>query len=373
MLPEIDLSDPAVLHDPFTVYGRAREQSPVVRLAIPGMSDLLAVTRHAPARAVLADPRFELNERSFLRPPGIPDSCLRYLRTMGEMNGAEHTRQRRVTAPGFSVRQADALRDRVQRIVDGFLADLSDPVDLVTDFAARLPMEVICELMGVDEESRPRWREYGAAISAGYGPAFINAIPEIIESARELISHKKANPADDVLSSLIAGELTDDELITLAWHLILAGQTPGNLISNAIEVLAAHPDRIGPGMVEEVLRFCGPQLLTVPRFAVGDVEVDGVVIPDGAAVTIAIGAASRDPRFFARPDEFDPARGGIGHLSFAHGPHFCLGASLARVQTEIALLSLFREFPGLKVGTGVRAPDGGTWRLSSLPAVIGDR
>ena len=126
-----------------------------------------------------------------------------------------------------------------------------------------------------------------------------------------------------------------------------------------------------PRAVEELTRWCGPQLLTIPRFATEDVELGGVRIAQGEAVTAAIVAVNRDPRAFAEPDRLDLARtaGSSGHLGYAHGPHFCLGAPLARVETEVALSALLRRFPDLApaIEEPALVPDPGTWRLTTLP------
>jgi cytochrome P450 len=154
---------------------------------------------------------------------------------------------------------------------------------------------------------------------------------------------------------------------------------PINLIANAVDALLAHPDQLAAlradtslaaRAVDELIRWCGPQLLTIPRYARDDVEIAGVPIGKGEAVTVAIASVNRDPRVFTDPDRLDIGRpaASVGHLGFGYGPHFCLGAALARVETEVALAALLQRFPGLAAAPGVRRiPDPGTWRLVSLP------
>jgi cytochrome P450 len=375
-VPEIDLTDPDLLCDPFTGYGRARELAAVARLRAPGLGPLWAVTRHAEARAMLSDPRFELTSASYQR-PDVPADCVPYLRTMQEMDGQEHARLRRLVAPAFTARRADEFRPRIEPIVHTLLDALPDgQVDLVTHFARPLPIEVICELVGIPVVDRPRWREYGAAVAAGHGQEFAAAIPAIIAGARAVVAHHRAEPADDLVSDLIHTE--DTELVTLVWHLVLAGQTPTGLIGNAVHALLTHQDQLAalradPGRaVDELARWCGPQLLTIPRYATEDVEIDGVLIAKGEPVTVAIAAANRDPRVFADPDRLDLGRRASAHLSFAHGPHFCLGAAFAKVQLEIALTALLSRFPELALaGDGQRVPDPANWRFASLPVHAG--
>jgi cytochrome P450 len=387
MTPEIDLTDPKVLTDPFAAYDHAREVSAVAKLVIPGFGPFWALTRYAEARAMLADSRFEVNSGSFLRPPGIPEHCLAYMETMAEKDGPEHLRLRRLVAPAFTPKRAAQLRPRLVTITERLLDELpghaeDGVVDLVPHFARPLPIDVICELVGIAEADRPRWREYGAAVASGMGPDFAAAIPAIIEGAREAVARSRTEPGDDLIGDLVRAQaedgdrLTDTELVTLVWHLVLGGQTPVNLIANAVEALLRHPDQLAllradaalwPGAVEELMRWCSPQLLTTPRFAREDVEIDGELIRKGERVTAAVVAADRDPRAFTEPDRFDITRSGPAQLGFSHGPHFCLGASISRVQTEVALSGLFARFPGLALTEDVpRAPDGGTWRPARL-------
>jgi cytochrome P450 len=388
-VPEIHLTDPEVLHDPFTAYGRARELSPLARLVAPGFGPMWAFLRHEGARRMLSDQRFALNANSY-QGLDVPEHCKPYMRTMQEMEGPEHLRLRRLVTPGFTPHRAAALRPDIERIVEGLLDELTDdgPVDLITRFARPLPIDVICALVGIPDADRPRWREYGAAVAAGDAKALAKAVPGIVEDCLSAIAHRKLEPGDDVVTALLRVQAEDGdrlgeaELVTLIWQLVLAGQVPGNLIANAVETLFGHPDQLAalredpsllPGAVEELMRWCGPQLLTIPRHATEDVEIDGVLIRKGEPVTVAIASANRDPRAFPDPEVFDLRRaaGPLWHLGFAHGPHFCLGAPLARVQTEVALGALLRRFPDLAPAEGMlRVPDPGTWRLTTLPVTL---
>ena len=228
---------------------------------------------------------------------------------------------------------------------------------------------MICEIVGVPGADRPRWRAWGAAVAAGHGEAFATAIPAIIDGAQEVVARRRTAPADDVVTDLIGADLDETALVTFVWHLVLAGQTPTNLVANAVDTLFAHPGQraaftaTGAG-VDELTRWCGPQLLTIPRFATEDVDLYGVPVAKGEPVTAALGAANRDPRVFADPERLDLDRpNAAAHLAYAHGPHFCLGAPLARVQTEVALTALLRRFPDLSPaaeprGCPTRAPCG---------------
>lgn len=386
-VPEIDLADPEVLRDPVAAYGRARECSPVARLLAPGLGPMWAVTRYAEARALLTDARFELNADSYLR-PNVPAECVPFMRTMQEMEGPEHLRLRRLVSPAFTARRAAEFRPRIESIVAGLLDELPGhgSVDLLSQFARPLPIEVICELVGIPESDRPKWREWGAAVAAGYGQALADAIPGIIAGARSAVTVRRANPGDDLISVLIRTQsedgdrLSDTELVSLVWLLVLAGQTPTNLIVNAVAELFTHPEqlavlradvRAAPRAVEELIRWCGPQLLSIPRYAREDVLVGDVLIGKGDAVTVLIAAANRDPRVFPDPERLDIMGDTPAHLGFGHGQHFCLGAALARVETEVAIAALLTRFPTLTIGPeDNRTPDPSTWRLSELPVTL---
>lgn len=392
-IPELDLTDPTVVREPFAAYGEARERSPLARLNVPGMP-MWALTRHDAAKAMLGDARFEMNANSFM-PPEVPEHCKPYMRTMSEREAPEHARLRGLVSPAFSARRAADFRPRVEPLVDALLDRLPDraengAVDLLPHFARPLPMDVICEMVGIPEADRERWREYGATVASGAGRGFAEAIPGIMDGARAAIAHRHAEPDGGLLSTLIrvraddGDRLDDAELVTLVWHLVLAGQTPTNLIANAVGALLEHPAQLAalradPGLmpraVEELIRYCGPMLLTIPRYAREDVELCGVPVAKGEAVTAAVAATNRDPRVFDDPERLDVTRapGEAAHLGFSHGPHFCLGASFARVQTEVALTALLARFPGLAPTApleDLRAPDPGTWRLTALPVTL---
>jgi cytochrome P450 len=389
-VPVIVLTDPAVLRDPFTAYARARELSPVAQLRIPRLGAMWALTRHEGVRAMLADPRFAVTADSFIR-PDVPEDCQNYMRTT-LMDGPDHVRLRRLVAPAFGRRRVGELRAQVELAVEKLLDELPDhvelgAVDLVRHFAQPLPIDVMCALVGIPEANRPRWREYGAAVAAGSGRRFADAWPGMLEGARAAVARHRAEPADDLVCDLLRahGEdgdrLTETELVTLVWLLVIAGQTT-NVVANAVHALLCHPEQLAalraepglmPGAVDELIRWGGSTLLTMPRYAREDLELYGVRVRPGERVTAAVAAADRDPRVFADPDRLDITRdpGPSPHLGFACGPHACLGAALGRAETEVALSALWRRYPDLALAAParelVRVPDPGTWRLASLP------
>ncbi|GAB7047604.1 cytochrome P450 family protein [Catenuloplanes indicus] len=379
---EFDLTDPELLRDPIAAYDRARETSPVVRLTTPGFGAMWGVTRHADARAVLTDPRLAPSPESFIR-MGVPEHCRQYMRTMQEQDGPEHRRLRGLVRPAFTPRRAEEMRPRIAPLIDRLLDEL--PGDGVTDLrkgvAQPLPMDVICELAGVPAEERDRWRTHGAVILSGDGRALMARVPEMIEDAIRAVGGGRAGAG--MIGMLAAAEgdrLSEQELVTLVWHLVLAGQVPANLIANSMATLLADPALIGalhaepallPGAVEELTRWQPPQMLTIPRFAGEEIEIGGVRIPKGEPVTAVLPAASRDPRVFTDPERLDLRRREAAHLGYGHGPHFCLGAQLARVQTEMVLAALLDRFPRMRLAVDPAelpwVPDPATRRLASLP------
>jgi cytochrome P450 len=367
-----------VCADPLAAYRRAREEAPVVTLTAPGM-EMYAITRHRDARAMLTDPRFAPSPASYAGRPDVPDEYRPYLRTMQEQDGPGHQRLRRAVAPAFTPRRIGRYRARIAELVDGLLADIPTDdgvLDLLNGLARPLPMAVICAVIGVPVADRPRWHGYGALVSAGDGQAFAAAIPAIIDDAKAVL----AAPEDGLVTDLIrTGALDDTEIVTLIWHLVLAGQVPTQLLAVGLDALLRRPDQLAAvperpsAAVEELLRWCGPQLLAVPRFPSEDVDVGGVPIAAGTPVTVLLAAANRDPRVFPDPDALDVGRNAEGHLAFLHGPHFCLGAALARLETEIALTAVLDRWPHLRPGEAVRAPDPATWRLTTFTARVSAR
>ncbi|MFD8811423.1 cytochrome P450, partial [Streptomyces sp. NPDC059627] len=351
--------DPAeLLADPYAGYARLREAGPVHRVAGTDGLPAWLVTRYEDVRQALADPRLSLDKanakpggyRGLALPPALDANLL-------NMDPPDHTRVRRLVSRAFTPRRIALLREPVRRTADALL-DAMAPLgraDLIDAYAAPLPIAVICELLGVAEEDRTDFRSWTDALVVP-DPARPERAKEAVRALlaffARLLARKRAEPADDLLSAMIAvrdeeDRLSEDELMSLAFLILFAGyENTVHLIGNAtlallrnpaqLAALRADPDRLGPA-VEERARIDGPAPLAIRRFPTEDVSIGGVTVPAGETVLLSLAAAHRDPRRFPEPDRLDIGRDATGHLALGHGIHYCLGAPLARLETEIAL------------------------------------
>ncbi|MFE0045542.1 cytochrome P450 family protein [Streptomyces albireticuli] len=361
-----------LVSDPYGTYARLREAGPVHRFTGPDGRPAWLVTRYEDVRAGLADPRLSLdkshakreNYSGFSLPPALDSNLL-------NMDPPDHTRVRRLVVKAFTPGRTEKLREPVRRTADALLdaVEADGRADLLAAYAGPLPITVICDLLGVPPEARKDFRAWTDAMIAPDPKRthlMKEAIGELLRFFTELIAAKRAAPADDLLSDLIAvrdgdGEgddrLSEDELTSLAFLILFAGyENTVQLIANAVLALLDHPElmrqlRMDPdGMgaaFDEFNRWDGPAPLAIRRFPLEDVEIGGVTVPAGETVLLAVASANRDPRHFDDPERLDPNRERKGHLGLGHGIHYCLGAPLARMETEIALAALLERFPGL--------------------------
>jgi len=283
-----------------------------------------------------------------------------------------HTRMRRLVARSFSPRVLDALRGRVEELVEELL-DRSAPrgrLDAIADFAYPLPAIVIAELLGAPAEGRERFLDWSADIVAfvGSGPVDLELARRADRSLREFrafiapeLERRRGRPADDLLGLLAAGDgdrLSDDEIVATCVNLLFAGhETTANLIGNGLLALLRNPAELArlrddpalaPSAVEELLRYDGP-VQRVRRVVTEDVEVGGKRLRAGDLVAGFIGSGNRDPDRFDDPDRLDLSRADNQHLAFGYGIHFCVGAALSRIEAPIALNALLRRFPGVRL------------------------
>ena len=386
--PRVDLFDPTFKANPYPTYAELRSGAPVYRAELPDGRGVWLVTRYDDVVAVLKDERFAKDWRSAMTPeqlaqiPPIPEVMRPLSENMLDKDPPDHERLRRLVSKAFTPRLIERMRPRVQEIADALLDAVEDKegMDLIDDYAFPLPITVIAELLGVPVEDRNRFREWSnAAVSGDTTQEYVEKIllphmQAFIDYLRALFEEKRENPKDDLISALVLAEeagdkLSEDELLAMVFLLLIAGhETTVNLIGNGTLALLQNPDQLqklkdDPSLIkpaiEELLRYDGPVETSTERFAREDVAIGDTVIPKGEMVMVVIAAADHDPARFPEPDTLDIARADNKHLAFGKGIHHCLGAPLARMEGQIALGTLLRRMPDLRLKG---SPESLTWR-----------
>jgi P450-derived glycosyltransferase activator len=364
--------------DPYPRYERVRAGGELVRSKL----GVYLTASHALTNTVLRDSRFGVQtsagqgrdewqgahaDKSRPVHP-IEDSFL-------SLDPPTHTRLRRLVAPWFTPRALRDRTERIEKIVARFLDELADRdrFDLIGDFAVRVPIQVICDLLGVPDAEYPRFVRWGAIVALALDSSWTladyrrlrAALAEMSAFFTDLVARRRRNPGDDVVSELAASdELTAADLLATVELLLVAGfETTVNLIGNgALELLRddtarhwllAHPDQ-ADDVVEEVLRYDPPVQFTM-RLNHQPLTLAGTELPVDTGVVLLLAGANRDPAVFADPDRFDPTRpNNREHLAFSAGIHYCLGAGLARIEATAALRALFERYPDLRLAGPVR-------------------
>lgn len=330
------------------------------------------VTGHAEARQLLTHPNVVKSLTEAPHRDHTPAELVSATnKHMLSANPPDHTRLRKLVSAAFTRRRIDTLEPRIRQIsaalLDGLAARAGEPVDLLGGYGYPLPITVICELVGVPSLQRDDFRDLSQVVMTGpvHPPeVYVGAATRLVGIIRAMIEDKRAEPADDLLSALIAvrdggDRLTDDELTSMVYLLMIAGhETTVNLIVNGVNALLRHPGQLAklradrsllPAAVEELLRFDSPVMVTIPAQTTGPVQLGGVTVPEGSVVVAALTAANHDPRRFTDPGTLDITRSDTSHISFGHGIHHCLGAPLARLEARIAFDDLLTRFPALRL------------------------
>jgi len=380
------LDQDSYYQDPMGLFARLRESRPVAPARLPDLGRVWIITRYTDVRAALTDPR--LANKPHPQPAGrqsIPGGAAG-VHALLNIDPPDHTRLRRLVQKAFTPRRAAQLRPRTAEIAASLLDQMTaggDVVDLLGSYARPLPITVISELLGIPVTDR-EWI-WVTVTDYGKGGGELQRVPQELGAYfARLITAKRAEPGNDLLSALVAAHdsanedgveaaLTATELLSAAYHLVMAGfDTTVNLIASGALALLTHPEEMArlqqdpsllPAAVEELLRFTTPVNHVTPRFATEDLPIGDVVIPAGEPVLIATSSADRDPAQFPDPDRLDLGRDTSGHVAFGHGLHYCLGAPLARMEAEVAIGALLTRFPGMSLAV---SPEELRWRPVSL-------
>ncbi|WP_030908412.1 cytochrome P450 [Streptomyces sp. NRRL F-5126] len=350
-------------------YADAREGAGMVRVRLPHGEPAWLATRYEDARLVLGDLRFS---RAMALEGDEPRyNAARSKPSILSMDPPDHTRLRTLVSRAFTRHQVEGLRPWVReltsRLLDGMVA-AGPPADLVENFALPLPVQVICELLGVPASDRGRFRVWSDALLS---TTRLTA-DELRENQDQLtdylagyVAERRADPRDDLMSGLIEARdakdrLSEDELVSLCVAILVAGhETTASQIPNFVWVLLGQREEwqrlvddpeLVPGAVEELMRYIPLGAgAAFPRYAKEDVEVGGVLVRKGEPVVVSLGSANRDPARFEDPETLRFDRPANQHLGFGHGVHHCLGAQLARMELQEALRALVTKVPGLRI------------------------
>lgn len=381
--------------DPYPVYKRLRDEAPVY---FAPESGVWCVSRYADAEYVLKTPetfcsRGSMGDRSaefaemnpFEKVIEIMRVFWRLRATPGTLmnsrmlildDGDVHHGLRTIVNRGFTPRRIRVWGQRIRQLVDECLARVEEggAFDLIHDLAIPLPVTVIAEMLGIEASEIHRFKRWsdelvqmstGSGMQSGRSGFAIDAIGEMRQYLMPIVRERRKNPQDDLISTIVNAEpgdkaLSDHEVLMFFVLLLVAGnETTTNLLGNAVDALLAHPrvleevaadPSLIPALVEETLRWDNP-VQFINRLTTQETELHGVRLPKSARVVVLLGAANRDERFFDDPDRYDLHRDTRSHMGFGYGHHFCLGASLARLEAIGALEGLIPELPKLKRAT----------------------
>jgi cytochrome P450 len=376
-LLDIDLASQAFMRDPFPTLLRLRAAGPVVRVKVPFIGKTWIATTHEAVSDVLKD------DGTFVRSPQnagkrqpagmrwwMPPPLRALASSMLSHDDPDHRRLRQLVDQAFNRQSVEGMRGRIADLCDGLLDRMAGdgPVDLMEQLARPLPLTVICELLGLPEEDRPRFRRWVQALMSvtSLRGAFrlLPSLFRLVAYFKRQFEQCRRHPRPGLMTALVQAEqdgdkLTENELVSMAYLLLVAGhETTVHLIGGGVLALLEAPQQkarlltdwsIAPSAVEELLRFVCPVQIAKPRYVGRDVEFHGRPLRRGDLLVPMLASANADPGRFESPERMDISRAPNPHVAFGTGKHFCLGAQLARVEGQIVIEKLFTRFPNLSL------------------------
>ncbi|WDD95773.1 cytochrome P450 [Burkholderia sp. FERM BP-3421] len=378
-------NDPQFNQNPYPHYARLRNEDPVHRSPI----GVWFLSKYAHVRGTLKDRRFntpdipgQLRKKNEIlktrrisptQPANIDSLVSNAEKWFVFLDGAEHMRLRNLVSAAFQRRQAETMRAQIRAEANALLDRLNGQptVDLMVDYAAKLPQHVIANVLGLPREDFERCASWATAMGRLFDPlvsfdeyAVLNESSiAFLDYLRELVAQRRAEPRDDLISALIEARdegdrLSESELLSIIIFNFGAGEeTVASLIGNGCLALLQHPEQMRrlrddpalmPSAVEEMLRY-DPPLQMTSRYANEDLEIEGRQIAKGDQVYVILGSANRDPEQFPDPDAFDVGRERSHHMAFADGHHYCVGAQLARIEAQEGFAALLERYPSLSL------------------------
>ncbi len=378
-LMNVQIASATFKANPYPFYAQLRTETPVCRVMLPDKRMAYLITRYDDVVQTLKDQRFAKDRHNAMDPeqlkkePWLPPMFKPLLRQMLDLDDPDHSRLRGLVHKAFTPRRIEQLQTRIQNMCDSLLdaAERRGNPDLIRDFAMPLPVAIIAELIGVPKQDGAKFQSWSntliASSASSWGIALtIPSMMSFMHYVRSLIKARRAEPRDDLTTALVqaeeAGEhLTEDELLAMIVLLLIAGhETTVNLIGNGTLSLLEHPEQLerlrgNPAgiklAVEELLRYNSPVEMATERYASEDLIIAGETLPRGSLAFAVIASANRDERQFSNPDTLDLGREPNRHLAFGQGIHYCLGAPLARMEGQIAIATLLRRYPNLRLAT----------------------
>lgn len=386
----VDILSPDFKANPFPFFSRLRLEQPVYPTVLPDKKRVWLLSRYDDVRMLLMDDRFAKDRRNAMteeqlkQQPWMPKMFRALEKNMLDLDPPNHTRLKNLVHKVFTPQRIGQMQKRIQNLAEELLEKVTGKgeMDLIKDFALPLPMTIITEILGVPNKDRDKFHKWSKVIVSldQFNPT-LRSLPSMwmfIRYLKRFFKMRRAEPKDDLVSALIQVEesgnkLDEDELLAMVFLLLVAGhETTVNLISSGILALIENPDQMNKlredpelinSAIEELLRYASPVFMSTERYARQDFTIHNITIPRGELVLGVIGSANRDESIFENSDCLNLTRKSNKHLSFGHGIHFCMGAPLARMETQIAINTLLRKFPRIRLK---KSKESLRWRSSLI-------